>query len=483
MRTIGLILAAVIAMGCTEDNDTQDSDSGLGEGGAGGVVGEGGAGGEGGDGGDGGDGGEGGEGGDGGDGGDGGMGGDGGEGGAGGGEPSACDTACALLTDCAIEVCEAYGADDSDDLGALCADACNAIPSFASVANGTETCDDLVAFGRQTLDERFSEECQIDPGNLVENPECVAFGEHIATCFALECAPASDVEAVLAEAYTHICNETIASGDFGPMEAEALAGAPCDGPPVSDIVAEQVTSFAEFCANGPLVDAQTCAEACAVVSPCIAVDGDGAALRNAARCQQFCLTASDISPEAWGCSVDADSCPAVFECLQANPPAPADLPECGPFGVRAAQCVVEECGGVADIEAGLGAFSTLLCNQLASEGSVSGPDIANIADADCDDQRLADFVTFFTIDAPEDPDDGPIAAVCEEGITPIETCRSACETASPCFPEGSDAAPLRDPLICQYVCAIAPAAAPIWTCVNGADTCEAVFACFPPEDE
>lgn len=482
MYRIFWMVAALAVFGC-DDGDgggpTPDNDASVGEGGADGMVGAGGVGGEGGDGGDGGMGGDGGVGG----GGEGGEGGDGGVGGEGGGGPTeACTMACGRLADCAIEQCDAYDDDNRDQILEWCHAACSDIPSFASVANGTETCGDLVAFGRQTMDEAFSQECAIDPGNIPHVPECDAFAGHVVECFGQACQPAADNAEVLLGAYTHICDEAVANGSLAPADAQALAGVPCDQAPLDGIIAEQVAGAEQFCEDGPLTDAGTCAEACAITGPCIPPESEGAALRNADRCAQFCLTNSAIATESWACAAEAGSCPEVFMCLQPMGP-PPELPECEPYGVRAASCLIEACENVADIEAGLAAVSTLFCNQIAADGGFQPGDLDGIEEASCDDQRLAGFVTFFTVDTPENEDDGPLAVACAEGIVPIETCRPACEVAAPCFPEGSDAAPLRDPLICEYACAIDPSAAETWTCVAEAEECAEVGACFPQDGE
>lgn len=404
-------------------------------------------------------------------------------GGAGGDGPSeACQTACATMGDCAIEQCAAYDDDAREQILEWCHAACDDIPSFASVANGTETCGDLVAFGRQTMDPAFAEQCAVDPGNVVENPECEAFGAKIVECMAETCAPAADNEAVLVGAYTHICNEAIANGNLAPENAQAVAGFACDQAPLSEIIAEQLAASADFCADGPLTDPAVCRAGCEAVSPCIPPESDGAALRDTDRCEQFCLTNPTFSSEVWACTAEADACGAVFECLQPAGPPPA-IPECDPYGVRAAACLVEACPSVADIQESLVSVSTLLCNQIAADGAFQPADIADIAEADCADERIAGLVTFLTVDAPEADDDGALAVACEEGIVSIDTCRPACAVAAPCFPEGGDAAALRDPLICEYACAIDPNGPATWECIAEAEMCVDVGACFPMDGQ
>lgn len=485
MRYISFMLMAALAVGCTEDNEnTTADDMGGGEGGAGGIVGAGGegggAGGEGGEGGAGGAGGAGGEGGVGGAGGEGATGGEGGiggEGGEGGTPDSACETACSALFNCAVDECTDFNADDEATISAWCEDACEAIPSFASVANGTESCSDLVAFARQTLDPAFEMQCAADPGNLPQNPECEAFGAHIVECFGAACAPATENAAVLTNAYIHICNEAIANGEFGPVEAQALAGVACDQPPLDEIIQEQIDNAGSFCTDGPLVDPAICEAACAVIGPCIPAGDDGEALRDANRCQQFCLAVESFPAEQWQCIAEANACGGVFQCLQTEPVEPVEA--CNPLGDRVAVCVAEACPNVAGLEGQIGTSATDICNQIIAAGEAAVADLDGIAEAPCDDQRLADFTTFFTVDGDE-PDDGPLTAICADGpLTPIETCAAACAQVGPCIPEDDDAALLRDLDLCTYVCATdSEIPSPVWQCIAATDNCEASAACL-----
>lgn len=488
MRYISFMLMAALAVGCTEDNEnTTADDMGGGEGGAGGIVGAGGegggAGGEGGVGGEGGEGGAGAAGGTGGEGatgGEGGVGGEGGEGGEGGTPDSACETACSALFNCAVDECTDFNADDEATISAWCEDACEAIPSFASVANGTESCSDLVAFARQTLDPAFEMQCAADPGNLPQNPECEAFGAHIVECFGAVCAPATENAAVLTNAYIHICNEAIANGEFGPVEAQALAGVACDQPPLDEIIQEQIDNAGSFCTDGPLVDPAICEAACAVIGPCIPAGDDGEALRDANRCQQFCLAVESFPAEQWQCIAEANACGGVFQCLEGEPADP--VAECGPFGTRVSACITEPCPATAPIQDPVASVATQICNEFVAAGEARPEDLADIENAPCDDARLSGFVAFMTVDTPEDEGDGLLAGVCADGLlNTAETCETACATAGPCFPEDGEAAPLRDAELCAFVCATGtdvPAA--VWQCIEGVDTCEAVFACFQP---
>jgi hypothetical protein len=124
---------------------------------------------------------------------------------------------------------------------------------------------------------------------------------------------------VVAEAYTSICNETIADGDFELMEAQTFSNTPCDAGLWPQAIDEEISRWlARFCAEGPLVDPQTCADGCAVFSPCLPSSASDP-LSNEASCQLVCLSNPDFAPGLWACSADANNCAEAVECLWATP--------------------------------------------------------------------------------------------------------------------------------------------------------------------
>jgi hypothetical protein len=228
-------------------------------------------------------------------------------------ESETCDAACDRMVECAIDVCVAVERTDADRVHALCADACVTVPSFGMTANRIEFCDELVAFGRDTLDPQFEMQCSADsPPPIAENPECVTFGDRVLECIVPQCPPAADVSTVFAAAYTSICNETIADGDFELMELQTGLSMPCDTAPWPQAIDEEVSRLARFCADGPLVDPQTCADGCAVLSPC---QPSEESVSNEAACQLFCMSNPEPSQGFWACIGEANTCEAARQCL------------------------------------------------------------------------------------------------------------------------------------------------------------------------
>ena len=145
--------------------------------------------------------------------------------------------------------------------------------------------------------------------------------------------------------------------------------------------------------------------------------------------------------------------------------------------------MTEACPPAADLGGGVGALVQTICDS----GEVPAAVVDSVmAETPCDALALAYFVTAFTQDDPEDPDDGFIAAYCAgaPGGDP-QTCTAACAAVGPCVPPESDGAVLADADLCQLVCVAGddiPAEA--WACAAQAPPgCEAVQACFPADGE
>ncbi len=96
--------------------------------------------------------------------------------GGGGGDPDAgvsagCAQACATLVECSIERCAGYDAAAREELGAVCEAMCAANPAFATVVNGAETCETVVAFVVDQGDEDYAERCRGGGPELPDIPD------------------------------------------------------------------------------------------------------------------------------------------------------------------------------------------------------------------------------------------------------------------------------------------------------------------------
>ncbi|MCA9541740.1 MAG: hypothetical protein KC620_22745 [Myxococcales bacterium] len=80
--------------------------------------------------------------------------------------PDPCETACARLTECAVNECEGDAPVDAAAISAECAALCAATPPLANVLIGAETCETVLDFGRDRLGEGFEDAC---PGAPVDN--------------------------------------------------------------------------------------------------------------------------------------------------------------------------------------------------------------------------------------------------------------------------------------------------------------------------
>jgi hypothetical protein len=296
---------------------------------------------------------------------------------------------CERFGDCAEEICTDLGEAGRPGAVAACQTACATNPSFAPVAGGTETCNDLVAFGRQTLDATFGDLCPADPDNPPELPECALFGANIAECFVARCPATEPTEDILARAYASFCNQAVAGGTLNPADAGALGAVGCDHPVISEIVAEQVAEQGAFCEEGPSTDPEVCAVACMEVGPCIPADGEGAALRDPDLCISSAPPTRPLGPEAWACVAEGGQCQEIIACLQNQPPPVVDVPECGPFASKVVDCIEVSCPTASALEAGLTDLGRSICNQAVAEGGGNVESLMGIADATCDDPRIA----------------------------------------------------------------------------------------------
>ena len=404
-----------------------------------------------------------------------------------------CEPVCARLADCAAETCAGGDALERDQVTGWCAEACAAGPSFLPVAGGTETCNDLVAFGRQTLDPAFAGVCTPDPARPPEHPVCGPFGDRIAACIAESCAPALPVRDRLAGAFAQYCNSAVAEGTLDPMNVQAIAreGTPCDSPTLAMIVRQQIegegpdnAGLSAFCA-GEGASAEECEAACASIAPCVPPEDENAAVfRNADRCFQVCASSAVQSEAVWGCAAEETACPSVVACFgqggQGMPPPPG---ACEAYGARAATCLEATCAPAAEARDAVAGWLAVLCDQLARQGDLPADALGTVGpETSCDSPLIAPVLTYLTTDSPDSPDGGGLVPLCT-GMTErtVEACAAACANLAPCIPEESDGAALRDPAICEIYCLGDAPEVPAegWDCFIAADMgCEAVLTCI-----
>lgn len=405
--------------------------------------------------------------------------------------PDPCVAVCARFVDCAGEVCEDA---EPEAFAAACARGCAANPSFAPVAAGTETCGDLVAFAGQTLGDAVTEACAGDPGRPPHYASCTVFSERIVACLGEACPRSTAIADRLTGAYTHFCDEAAGDGALDPVQLETLinANTPCDAEVLANIVQEQLTGgeggmgMAAYCAGDAGNPPATCDAACEVVAGCIPPEAENAYLRNADRCFQLCAVFPDPGG-AWACTAETDACDQLGPCFEANANPGVEPPPgaCETYGARAAECVLEapacdappESAGL--VEASLVSF----CRVLVRNEDLPVEAVTSIgAETPCDHQALAPLVRLLVNDDPMNDEDGLLTPLCTgTSERSPEVCTAACENLAPCIPEGSDGAELREPGFCALFCLGDAAEVPdaAWSCFGESEMgCEQVLACL-----
>jgi hypothetical protein len=386
-----------------------------------------------------------------------------------------------------------YGDADRGNIEGLCRAACGANPSFAVVAGGIETCEDLVAYGRQAVAADYADRCPEGAVHVTPHEECAVFGRRFAECLADACPPAGGALLdTFAGATADFCDRSVAAGQTNPEQIAQLVNenTPCDSQFLQMIVAQNTTdtpgrdddgTFAQFCAQGPLTPAATCRAACAVVASCITDENaDNGYLRNADRCVELCVGVASPPAAAWACTANLQpgQCSALGQCF-----APPPVEACGAYGERAAACVAATCAPIAPFGAGLAGQLRTFCDGEVAAGRAHPEMLADIGpETPCEDPRLAPAVAALTAPpAPDGTGGGALAAVCRDGtVEPEDRCDAACRHFGPCIPENDNAAALRDLDTCRYFCATThdvPDA--LWQCLEGADNgCPSIAPCF-----
>ncbi len=401
-----------------------------------------------------------------------------------------CAAPCARFVGCAVDLCDGFEDPDRGTLEGLCQAACGANASFPVVVGGIETCEDLVAYGRQAVAGDFAQRCPAGPPVVRQHPECAVFGRRIAECLVDACAPVGDHVDLFSAVTADFCDQAIAQGATNPEQIAQLVGpnTPCDHPYLAQVVREQYVDSPEnandgylagFCANGPYTPLETCREACRVVGACIEPGSENDVLRNPDRCAHLCLAASNPPAYGWACTAELEpnQCAQFGACF-----APPAVPACEPYAARLAACTAATCEAVAPVAAGLTGQLVNYCNGEVAAGRLTAELIADVApDTDCADPRLATPVAALTAPPAQGAEGGPLGAICREGLPRDPSlCTGACENVGPCIPENDDSAALRDLETCRWFCATTvevPDA--LWQCLDRADGgCAQVGTCF-----
>ena len=162
-----------------------------------------------------------------------------------------------------------------------------------------------------------------------------------------------------------------------------------------------------------------------------------------------------------------------------------EWPECEIFGATVANCLSPSCPAVEGSRPLVEGLYTLFCNDAVNSGSVSAQDMGTLATSDpmCQGMFLQPYITQQLINDPANPEDGILTAFCAEGepLVDAETCAAACGQLEACL-DGDDS-PLAEAERCAYYCgatSFVPQSA--WQCSAEAPLCEALGACFQPQE-
>jgi len=244
----------------------------------------------------------------------------------GGEAPSACAENCAALDSCVAEACE--GADRARVVE-LCEARCETFAPFAEIGAGIDSCVDWLSFASQQLGDEFSAQCEPGPPPAPEPlPECEPFAARLSACVTERCEPfapiQSDAELILRD----VCAQQVARGEV-PLSSFATVtdDSACDQELLAiylrflterDPNNPESGPFVDICAEGLEVPAETCAQACENVGPCIPEGSEGEALRDGPTCRYICAISPDVAPEVWSCLEGATGggCLSVGQCFQ-----------------------------------------------------------------------------------------------------------------------------------------------------------------------
>jgi hypothetical protein len=88
--------------------------------------------------------------------------------------PAPCTEACDRALSCAASVCEGLDENEAEGLRRSCSGLCLSNPAFATVVSGSQTCEDVVAFLRDTEEPAFANACPLPgpPPPMPDGGEC-----------------------------------------------------------------------------------------------------------------------------------------------------------------------------------------------------------------------------------------------------------------------------------------------------------------------
>ena len=410
--------------------------------------------------------------------------------------PSAeCQQACEDLIECVESDCMQMSMEDQpslDDLQQACLQRCEDFPAFTSVAQGIDQCSDWITLAQQQLSNEsdlLDEICDAPNSSRQEHHvECEDFGLHYARCLIELCPALDETNEVLIGAYTDVCDEQVNLGNADPNQLAFIANdqTSCMSGTLADLIQVRLENrplnpqsgdLIQVCEDGPLTDAELCSQACENLAPCVPADSDIPFLANRDRCQELCLLYDQPTEQTWECLSEKAECSQQAECF-----APVDVPECDSFSDRVVECLEEEtCEAFEEIEEGVSQVLRLICATQVGQGILSQSNLSLIGDeTSCSNPLVNGYKNYFLVSSPEQSGSGSLETLCEDGLmNDEETCTQACEHLSPCIPEESEAALLRDEAICYYSCRTSSDITPTaWECLFDEAECSGVGQCF-----
>ena len=158
-------------------------------------------------------------------------------------------------------------------------------------------------------------------------PACQVAGERAAACFIERCPAMADTAADASGWIALVCTDTVVNGNDTLEDVAAQFGpdTACDSPQMTafiDYLAEDRMLLrdgvlSDSCAEGPLVDADTCAQACDAYLGCIPEDNN---FQLEGVCPFVCASFEQAAgPDVWPCVAEAaaaeGTCADVFRCF------------------------------------------------------------------------------------------------------------------------------------------------------------------------
>ena len=203
-------------------------------------------------------------------------------------------------------------------------------------------------------------------------------------------------------------------------------------------------------------------------------------------CNTVCGQTPDFTTRVAAAGAD---CAASVEVLRDSPdfvalcdegrPLPPGLPACDTQGARIAECLVEACPGLDEVEPGFASLFALGCAGAVAQGQITPEQAAGInARSPCDQEPVASTIASLRAEGNRFLFLPPLEPVCAPGrLSPPGGCEGLCENAGACAPETSVLADLN---ICLAACvplSTEEGLAQV-TCADAATDCNAFARCY-----